>query len=144
MGLPLISAALAAVAWAAILFSDCAIAMTRPGSEEKVAQSIEGDVTEILSFSPLRFTLSCCDAVLELKLVEARDLSRDNLTAIRKVLEEQRWHCTAFNEAPTDGIGPAGFVWCNGEDGTLLSQFLMERGLVVERCGYSGNQFGTC
>jgi len=91
--------------------------------------------------SPLIFTLDSMDVYFELYMVENLDTSPENLEEIRSIMMWQKVSCTLRNRMKNIDTHK---VWCNLEDGALLSQVLINNNLVSEDCSESWNQFWTC
>ncbi len=107
---------------------------------ESWASAFRGSVVAFQA--PLNFRLDCCDGWLSLGLVERIPEKSDMMFV--KALEKRFMSCTAFEGMSLRDQKADHLVWCNVEGGQMVSEILIEQGLVKERCELSGNQFGTC
>lgn len=100
---------------------------------------------QVSSFQgPLQFTLSCCSEKLAIAMVKPADPSAQTTHRIQAFLRSQVLSCTEFFTQKTTSGQPEHLVWCHSQDGTLISQTLLNIGDAVENCALSANQFGTC
>jgi len=98
----------------------------------------------VVHFEPsMRFKLDCCEDALVLGMTSNVDFSESNVRQLEEIFRRQILGCTSAGQQK-DEEKKAYIVWCNTEDGTMLSKILFDGNLVVENCAFSGNQFGSC
>lgn len=102
------------------------------------ARHFSGNVTRFEA--PLTFRLDCCWTDLTLGLVSASESTPEDISRIEEILREDPLSCTAFGRSSAD----AKKVWCSVEGKGLISERLVQEGLVREICEETANQFGTC